>query len=75
LLTAEVRRPGPSGLHGCLFGAQRLGVTAFPGYQDDEVVGALDQPLVPQALLPALAPLPVGSHLLLPLPGEVVIQG
>ena len=36
------------GQHGRHLRAQRLGVLAFPGHHDDEVVGVADQPPVAQ---------------------------
>ena len=54
--------------------AQCLGVVALAGHHDDKVVGEPDQPPVAQAVPPALGPLQLGSHLRLPLPGEMVIQ-
>ena len=54
--------------------AQSLGVLALASHHDDKVVGEADKPPVAQAVPFALGPLHLGSHLRLPLPGEVVIQ-
>jgi hypothetical protein len=53
---------------------QCLGVAAVPGDHDDEVVGVPDQPPVPETVPAASGPLDFRSHLLLPLPGEVVVE-
>ena len=45
-----------------------------PGYHQDEVVRITDEPPASEALCLAVGALPAGAHLLMPLPGEMVVQ-
>jgi hypothetical protein len=68
-------QPQPQrGQDGGCFLAQRLGVGAGAVHHDDPVVGIADQPPRAHPLAPAFLPLPPGAQLLLPVPGEVIIQ-
>lgn len=64
----------PGAQYGGCFFLQRLGVSAGAVDHDDKVVGIAGNPPRALAVLPAFLPLVFGSHLRLPLSGEVVIQ-